>query len=344
MNIEKIEKILAENNQPKFRLDQIKKAIYQDGISSFLEISNLPKELREILDKERGVLSFDAEKVLVSKNKDSIKAMLKLKDSKKIETVLMSAREGNWSVCISCQVGCQMNCAFCATGKGGFKRNLTAEEIVDQVLFWKQYLKKEKDENGISNIVYMGMGEPFLNWEEILASLKVLTDPKLMNFGSRSISISSVGILGSLEKLTRDFPQVNLAISLHFSSDQKREKFMPANKGLNLKKLKNELEKYFEKSNRKVFLEYILFDGINDTDDDMQKLLQYIKSFKKQHLLHVNLIRYNSINDSKDKFEPSSMKRTIQIRDYFLKNRINCTIRKSLGEDISGACGQLAGE
>jgi adenine C2-methylase RlmN of 23S rRNA A2503 and tRNA A37 len=177
-----------------------------------------------------------------------------------------------------------------------------------------------------------------------------------MNFGSRSISISSVGISGSLEKLTQDFPQVNLAISLHFSDDVKREKFMPANKSLGLEDLKKELEKYFEKSNRKVFLEYILFAGINDSEDDMFALYEYIKSFKKSHLLHVNLIRYNTIDNNQrtannkntknntNQFSSSSMNRAVEIRNYFLKNRINCTIRKSLGADIAGACGQLAGK
>jgi 23S rRNA (adenine(2503)-C(2))-methyltransferase len=361
MNIKKVEQILLKNNQPKFRLEQIKKAVYQDGVSSFLEISNLPKDLREILNKEMKILSFEVEKILVSENKDSIKALLKLEDGEKIETVLMSAREGDWSVCISCQVGCPMNCAFCATGKGGFKRNLTAEEISDQVLFWKKYLTLNpspyKGEGSpVTNVVYMGMGEPFLNWEEVLQSLKILTDPRGMNFGSRSISISSVGISGSLEKLTQDFPQVNLAISLHFSDDVKREKFMPANKSLGLEDLKKELEKYFEKSNRKVFLEYILFAGINDSEDDMFALYEYIKSFKKSHLLHVNLIRYNTIDNNQrtannkntknntNQFSSSSMNRAVEIRNYFLKNRINCTIRKSLGADIAGACGQLAGK
>ncbi|HRY82819.1 MAG TPA: 23S rRNA (adenine(2503)-C(2))-methyltransferase RlmN [Candidatus Moranbacteria bacterium] len=368
MNIELLEQILKENNQPKFRLGQIIKAVYQDGVSSFLEISNLPKDLREILNKEIKILSFEAEKVLVSENKDSIKALLKLEDGNKIETVLISPKPGVWSACISCQVGCPMNCEFCATGSGGFKRNLTAEEISDQVLFWKtqtppvlanaKTTSPLKGEVGrglkISNIVYMGMGEPFLNWEEVRESLKILTDPKGMNFGSRSISVSTVGIPGGMEKLTRDFPQINLAISLHFADDKKREKFMPANKNLNLEKLKNELEKYFEKSNRKVFLEYILFSKINDSEKDMRDLIKYIKSFRKQHLLHVNLIKYNPVGNNQEtrsnnqkitktnKFISSSSEQAIKFRNYLLQNKINCTIRKSLGTDIQGACGQLA--
>ncbi|MFA6159851.1 MAG: 23S rRNA (adenine(2503)-C(2))-methyltransferase RlmN [Parcubacteria group bacterium] len=358
MNIEKIEQILKDQKQPKFRLGQIKKAVYQDGISSFGEISTIPKELRSVLEKEK-ILSFEVEKVLISKDVNSAKALVKLSDGNKIETVLISPKENIWSVCISSQVGCPMNCAFCATGQTGFKRNLTAEEIVDQVLFWKQYLKTDsarslscreyatsspKGRGGIlNNVVYMGMGEPFLNWKEVLQSLKILSDPKGMAFGSRSISISTVGIPSGIEKLTEDFPQVNLAVSLHFSQDEKRAEFMPANKNLSLEKLKIELEKYFQKSNRKVFLEYILFSRLNDSEKDAKNLLGYIKSFEKPQLLHVNLIRYNS-TDSKDKFISSSAEQAVKFRNYLLENKINCTIRRSLGADIEGACGQLAGK
>ncbi len=361
MNIQKIEQILKDQKQPKFRLGQIKKAVYQDGISNFSEISTIPKELRSVLEKER-VLSFEVEKVLVSKDGNSAKALVKLNDGNKIETVLISPKTDIWSVCISCQVGCPMNCAFCATGQTGFKRNLTAEEIVDQVLFWKGWLLGTKSPIGdlvprrVSNVVYMGMGEPFLNWEEVLESLKILSDPKGMSFGSRSISISTVGIPGGIEKLTEDFPQVNLAVSLHFPQDENRDAFMPANKNLSLEKLKIELEKYFQKSNRKVFLEYILFSRLNDSEKDAKNLLGYIKSFEKPQLLHVNLIRYNSSSNNQetrdkkqkitkaDKFVSSSSEQAIKFRNYLLENKINCTIRRSLGADIEGACGQLAGK
>lgn len=366
MHFEKLKTILAEKGEPKFRLSQIQKAVYQDGVSSFAEISTLSKDLREYLEKELNILSFEVKKVLVSKDKQSIKALLELADGNLIETVLLLSGYDKWSVCISSQVGCPLSCAFCATGKSGFKRNLTAEEITDQVLFWKQYLKKDlqsfknlelKIKNyDIGNVVYMGMGEPFLNWEEVLESLKILSDPKGMSFGSRSISISTVGIPGGIEKLTQDFPQVNLAVSLHFSQDEKRAEFMPANKNLSLEKLKIELEKYFEVSNRKVFLEYIMFSRLNDSEKDAKNLLGYIKSFKKPQLLHVNLIRYNSTDNEqesmnknqnakiKNSFISSSSEQAIKFRNYLLENKINCTIRRSLGTDIEGACGQLAGK
>lgn len=340
MNIESLEKILKDSNQPKFRLDQIKKAIYQDGISSFCDISTLPKELRENLDKNIKIISFKSFKVLVSSDKKSIKALLELQDKKLTETVLISAISGTWTACISSQVGCPLGCLFCATGKRGFQRNLTAQEITDQVLFWKQYLEKEKIEGKLTNIVYMGMGEPFLNWEEVKKSLEIFTDEKLFNFGSRSISVSTAGVPEGILELCDKFPQINLAISLHFSDDEKRSRYMPINRKYNLEEIKKALEKYFLKSSRKVFLEYIMLGGINDSIKDAEKLVAYIKSIKKNYLLHVNLIKYNSTSND---FKTSSNNKVHQFESYLLKNKVNCTIRKSLGEEIQGACGQLAG-
>lgn len=340
MEVKNLEKFLAKTNQPKFRIDQIKKAIYQDGVSAFGEISTLPKDLRGALQKEMEILSFSSVKILKSMDSRAIKALLKLKDGNLIETVLISPKPEIWSACVSSQVGCPLGCSFCATGKGGFKRNLTAEEITDQVLFWRQYLRKSKFIGIFSNIVYMGMGEPFLNWEEVSQSLKNLTDPELFGFGSRSISVSTAGIPEGIEKLAKFFPQINLAVSLHFGDDKKRLKFMPVNKKYNLNQLKEAIRKYFGKTRRKVFIEYIMMNGINDSQEDAQALLEFLKSTGNQNLLHVNLIRYNSTSPD---LRPSSRETTEKFKEYLTRNRINATIRKSLGEDIQGACGQLAG-
>lgn len=337
MNLEKLEKILEGNNQPKFRLEQIKKAVFEDGVSSFLEISTISKELREILNKEIKVLSFEVEKVLISADKRSMKALLKLSDNNCMETVLLSPRPNTWTVCISSQVGCPLGCAFCATGKGGLKRNLTAEEITDQILFWKQYLKTQN----LSNIVYMGMGEPMLNWENVKKSVEDLINPKLFNFGSRSISISTVGVKGGIKKFLTKFPQVNLAISLHFADNEMRSKFMPANKAYNLEDIKKDIQEYFKKSKRKVFMEYIMFEGLNDRLDDAKKLVEYLNSIGNVYLLHVNLISYNK---TLGEFKSSSKNEIERFKDFLLQNKINATIRKSLGTEIAGACGQLAGE
>lgn len=344
MDIRKLEELLRKYNQPKFRLGQIIKAVYQNGVSSFSEILTLPKELRREMFQTR-ILSFEVEKILKAKDGKSAKALLKLKDGKFIETVLISPKPGLWSVCVSTQVGCPMNCRFCATGKLGLERNLTEEEITDQVLFWKQWLKAEsqklKTKNNISNVVYMGMGEPFLNWESVKESLRMLIDKKLFGFGARSISVSTSGIPEGIENFAQEFPQMNLALSLHFADEEKRSQFMPINRKHDLEKLKKALQNYFGKTKRKVFVEYILLGGINDSREDAKKLSDYLKSVGNLHLLHVNLIGYNVTGEE---LKPSSKKRAQEFKNYLSRNGINVTIRKSLGEEIQGACGQLAGK
>lgn len=339
MDLQKLEAVLQVQSQPKFRIEQIKKAVYQEGVSSWDGITTASKGLREILDKEMALLSFEAQQILVSKDGQSVKVLLKLRDGNLMETVLIAPKPGVWSACISCQVGCAIGCKFCATGKLGLTRNLTAEEITDQVLFWVQYLKKTDQK--IATIVYMGMGEPFLNWEQVSRSLRDLIDPALFGFGARSISISTSGIPEGIGKLASEFPQVNLALSLHFGDDAKRSAAMPINRKNNLEKLRTALQDYFAKTKRKVFLEYVMLSGVNDSSEDADKLIRFVKSVGKLQLLHVNLIRYNSTGSE---FKSSSKERTAMFRDYLEKNRIGATIRKSLGEEIQGACGQLAGK
>ena len=349
MDIKKLEQLLKDNNQPKFRLEQIKKAIYQDGISTWAEITTISKELRELLNKEIKILSFKSEKVSASRDGNSAEVLLELEDGSFVESVLISPKPNSWSVCVSCQVGCPIGCKFCATGKMGFKRNLTTEEITDQVLFWKQYLKKFKISNlkfkinDVSNIVYMGMGEPFLNWDQVSESIKILTDKKLFGFGSRSLSVSTAGIVEGIERMAREFPQVNLAVSLHFTDDNKRSQFMPINRKCNLESLKKALQEYFQITKRKVFLEYIMLENVNDSREDAKKLADYIKSIGNSHLLHVNLIRFNPTPEtSRESIVPSSKNNIYLFKKELEKYHISATIRKSLGEEVRGACGQLA--
>lgn len=340
MDVGQLEKILKEANQPAYRLNQIKKAIFTDGASSFSEISNIPLDLRNILEKKIEILPFKVKKIFVSKDERAIKALLILKDKNLIETVLISPKPDIRSVCVSSQVGCPLNCQFCATGKVGFKRNLSADEIFSQVLFWRQYLKQKNSGAGVTDIVYMGMGEPFLNWENVKQSLATLISPKLFGFGSRSISVSTVGVPEGIEKFSREFSQMNLAISLHFADDEKRSQFVPANKKYNLKKIKEVLKSYFQKNRRKVFIEYIMLAGINDGKEDAEKLADFIHSIENEKLLHINLIRFNSIGGE---LKPSSREKVKKFAGILKKLHISCTIRKSLGDDIHGACGQLAG-
>lgn len=350
-----LEQFIARNNFPKFRLQQIQKAVFHDAVEAFSCITTISKDIREKLEQEIRLLSFSTEKISVADNRESVKALLRLEDGNLVETVLISPKPGVWSVCVSCQVGCQMGCRFCATGKMGFIRNLTVEEITDQVLFWKQYLKHDfkctalpaakpifsGKLDDISNIVYMGMGEPFNNWETVSRSIRIFTDEKLFNFGSRSLSVSTSGIVSGIEKLAKEFPQVNLAISLHFASDEKRSRFMPVNQKYDLEALRLAVRNYFSVAKRKIFLEYIMLDGVNDTALDAKLLARYIESIGHKHLLHVNLIRYNTTSLD---LKPSSKKRTHFFKEELKKYHINATIRKSLGDEIRGACGQLAGK
>ncbi len=342
MDAEKLEKFLQKNGQPSFRLKQINQAIFQKGLATFSEVSTLSKDLRQKLENEIPMLSFEVEKILQSSDGDSIKALLKMSDGALVETVLISPKTDLWSACISCQVGCPMSCEFCATGSLGFRRNLTFEEITDQVLFWRQYVRENfsaKNPQLKFNIVYMGMGEPFANWENVQKSLKILLDENLFDFASRSISVSTVGISDGILDLAQKFPQVNLAWSLHFADDEKRSKYMPANRSENLEKMRETWRKYFSLTRRKVFVEYVMLKGVNDSIEDAQKLAAYLKSIGNSQLLHVNLINYN---ETFKNFSPSSKKQVQIFKQFLEKNGIKATVRKSLGSDIQGACGQLA--
>ncbi|MBT4277691.1 23S rRNA (adenine(2503)-C(2))-methyltransferase RlmN [Candidatus Falkowbacteria bacterium] len=341
MNNKKLKDFLAKNNQPGFRYKQIVKAVYQDAVASFSDISTLPRGLRDLLGKKIDILPFKVIEAVVSKEKKAIKALFELSDKNIIESVLISPKPGTWSACISSQVGCALSCKFCATGQMGIKRDLTSDEIVSQAIFWRQYSREYNIEGSYASIVYMGMGEPFKNWENVRESIKILTDKDLGNFPNRGLSISTSGVVPGVKKFANEFKQVNLAISLHFANNEKRSKYMPINKAYDLEALKNALQYYFSKNKRKVFIEYIMLNNINDSEGDAQELIDYLLSIENKKLLHVNLIRYNTVDNN---FTPSSRERVKDFQTFLLDQGISCTIRKSIGDDIHGACGQLAGK
>lgn len=335
MNFDYIKQYIKDAGQPDYRIAQVREAIYGKGISSWNEATVLPLELRKKLEEERPILSFTVSKMVFSKEDKTAKALLTLRDGLQIETVLLKPQD-SWSVCVSSQVGCPLRCAFCNTGRMGFKRDLTTEEIVDQVLMWFQYTKKEKLADRISNVVFMGMGEPLLNYLNVVKAVQELSDPDFLNIGARHISISTAGIADKLHKLAVDLPQVNLAISLHSTDDDERSELMPVNRKYDLEELARALTEYLAMTGRQVFLEYAVIENMNSRPEHIRKLGKWIRNIKDNYLLHVNLIACNL-----GRGEKTDERIVKEFAQAIKAMGIGVTVRKSMGNDISAACGQL---
>lgn len=325
MDIEKINKLLA--NYPRFRQTQVDKAIFQDLVSSWSEITVLPKELKAILEKEAS-LEIPCAQILAGKT--TTKARLTLQDGLAIETVLMRYKKRN-TICVSSQVGCQMDCLFCATAKMGFKRNLKPGEIINQVLFFARLLKKNQEK--INNLVFMGMGEPFFNLENVFTSLEILNNPQMFNLGSRHISVSTCGVIAGIKKLAQNPLQVNLAISLHAPNDNLRQKLMPKAGKFLIKDILVAVDDYIAKTNRKVMFEYLMLAGINDNP---QQALELSRLLKKP-LYMINLIPYNPTG----KFKASEADTINKFCQILLAGGVRATQRYTFGQEINSACGQL---
>jgi len=348
MDFKKIEKILEQ--EPGFRIKQAKKAIFQDLVGDWDGITTLPQDLRQKLSKKFPIEELKAEKILTSEDNQTIKVLFELKDGFKIESVLMrhgsknSPQVNRNTVCVSSQVGCAMNCQFCATSQLGFKRNLDAGEIVEQVLYFARLAKRTLSSSSrfaaarVTNVVFMGMGEPLLNYENVLEAIRILNDKDGFNLGSRHISISTCGIVEGIKKLAKESLQVNLAISLHAPNDELRSKLMPINKAYAIEKVLKAVDDYIEKTRRRVMFEYLMIDGVNDS---LAKALELAKLLKKP-LYFVNLISFNPIGHSE--FKPSSGWKIKQFKETLEKAGINVTQRHRFGKEIKAACGQLIGK
>lgn len=336
MDLSSLERVLAERGEKPFRYKQITKSFFSGAYTGFDELTDISTELRTVLTERVPWLTVSA--VTDSKSKDGTRKILfELGDGSNIESVLMKYADGRNTVCVSSQVGCAMGCAFCATGKQGLTRNLSAYEIIDQVEWFRQTLKRELSED-IDNVVYMGMGEPLMNYDAVAESIRVLQDPKLGNMGWRRLSVSTSGVVPGIHKLAIDFPQVNLAVSLHASTDAVRSKLMPINKGFPISDLMRACEKYVEITNRKVFFEYILLRGVNDKKEHARELA---KLMNKHPLFHVNIIPYNTTNSD---FSAPRREHAYTFGGWLKEHGVHLvTIRRSFGDDIAAACGQLAG-
>lgn len=331
MNITKLSEILQ--SEPKFRFKQAYQALYQDLIDDWSKASVLPLSLRERLNEECPI-TIKAEVVVDGDYTE--KALIYFEDGVAVETVLMKNRDGRQTVCVSSQAGCPLACSFCATGAAGFIRNLSAVEIIEQYFFWARRLRQAGQEEKIDNLVFMGMGEPFLNYDEFIKAAKILNDEEKFNFGSRRMSVSTAGIIEGIKKFSSEKMQMNLAISLHAPVDSLREQLMPIGKKYPIGPIIKAVDEYIRKTGRRVMFEYMLIRGVNDGEDDADALIELMK----KPLYLVNLMSYNDTG----KYKPSSPSRISAFRRKLEEAGINVTQRYSQGRSIAGACGQLAGK
>ena len=324
---EDLESYLININDKKFRSTQIYDWLYVKRVKSFDEMTNLSKTLISKLKKDFKCNHLEI--VKEEKDKDVSKYLFKLYDENYVETVLMEHNYG-LSLCVSSEVGCNMGCIFCESGRLKKVRNLYAYEIVLQILMIEERIKRR-----ISHIVVMGIGEPFDNYDNIMRFVKIINDPKGLAIGSRHITISTCGVVPKIYEFSKEPFQVNLAISLHAPTNELRTKIMPINKAYNIETLIKAVKDYITITNRRVTFEYILLDNVNDKDIDAKNLAKLLKDIN----CYVNLIPYNeSSNFTLKRSKTSQINR---FYDILKKEGINVTIRKEFGSNISAACGQL---
>ena len=326
--LEEIENDLLEIGEKKYRAKQIFAWLFR-GVDSFDEMTDLSKELIAELKEIYYIKNLEVANFVESKD-GTVKYLMRLNDGNCIESVKMKYKYGNCA-CVSNQVGCKMGCNFCASAKIGFVRSLTPGEIISQIL----EIEKQSGEK-ISNVVFMGIGEPLDNYDNVLKAINLINNPKGLNIGARHISISTCGLVPKIKKLADENElQCNLCISLHSSRDEVRTSMMPINKTYSIKEVIEACKYYIEKTNRRITFEYALVDGVNDSYEDAMHLAKLLKGM----LCHVNLIPINKIKDGI--YEKSSTDKILAFRDALNSKGIVATVRRELGSDISAACGQL---
>ena len=329
--ITKLEKLLMDRGQKKYRATQLFTWIYEKKAKTFDEMSDISKVFREELNRDFCLTLPTIYKKQVSKD-GTIKLLLELEDGAKVETALMPYRYGN-AVCVTSQVGCNMGCAFCASGLLKTKRNLEAHEMVGQVLVMNELLK-EKNEH-VSHIVVMGTGEPFDNDENVMDFIRIVNHPKALAIGARHISVSTCGLIPGIMKYAHEGLHTNLAISLHAPNDEIRNKLMPISKAYPMDKLMEAVRYYEKTAGRRVTFEYILLDGVNDSLECAKELVELVKGT----MSYINLIPYNPVDEHS--FKRSSDKNVHKFFSYLMQHGVNTTVRKEFGNDIDAACGQL---
>ncbi len=327
-NLDDLKEELFSLDEKKFRAEQIFKWLYVDKVKSFDEMTNLSLDLREKLKNNFTICNYNIIKKLESSD-GTKKYLFDVLDGNAIETVLMQYHHGK-TVCVSSQIGCKMGCKFCASTGIPFVRNLTAGEIVEQILAVEQDINDK-----ISNIVFMGIGEPLDNYDNVIKAIKILNNPKGLNIGTRHISVSTSGLVPRIYDLANEKIQCTLSISLHATNDEKRSSMMPVNNRYNIEELMKACKDYIKITNKRISFEYALAKDNNDNLEDAKQLVKLLKGM----LCHVNLIPINKIENGK--FTKSTNENILKFRDYLNENGIVATVRRELGSDIDAACGQL---
>ncbi len=327
-NLDDLKEELKNLGEKPYRAEQIFKWLYDEKVRSFDEMTNLSKDLREKLEQEYTMCNFNILKKQQSKD-GTIKYLFDVLDGNAIESVVMKYHHGN-TLCVSSQIGCKMGCKFCASTGIAFIRNLTSGEIVEQIIAAEQDTGEK-----ISNVVFMGIGEPLDNYDNVVKAIRIINNPKGLNIGARHISVSTSGLVPMIYKLAEENIQCTLSISLHATTNEKRSAMMPVNDAYPIEELLQACKDYIAKTNRRVSFEYALAKDNNDNLEDAKALVKLLKGM----LCHVNLIPINKIENGK--YDKSSNENIMKFRDYLNEHGIVATIRRELGSDIDAACGQL---
>ncbi len=347
-----LSKLFAELGEPRFRIKQLWRALYHEGLQSFDEMTTLSKVLRAKLAERFSVSPLTPAVSLRSEDGSTDKVLFRLHDGEMIETVLMryepdGHRRRRKTVCVSTQAGCALGCTFCATGQQGFVRQLSVGEIVGQVLHMQRVARAEDaaeiatgerdkgETQGVTNLVFMGMGEPLANYDNTLAAIRVLNDPNGVGIGARHITVSTVGLVPQILKLANEDLQINLAVSLHAPDDETRSETMPINKRYPIATLVDACRKYVEKTNRRIFFEYVLLEGQNDTIEHAIRLGRLLEGL----LCHVNLIPVNPTTGGP--YQRPDSRRSSAFKEELAKMGVPSTVRMEKGIDINAGCGQL---
>lgn len=330
-----LEAVSAELGEPRFRAKQVHEWLWQKGVHSFEAMTNLSKALREKLTEQFVIQHITLDKQQRSLD-GTIKSRWRLHDGHFMESVLIPVPEDNrFTVCVSCQVGCSLTCSFCATGRMKRVRNLDAAEIFDQVVLVNQQ-SLEVFGHPLTNIVYMGMGEPLLAYKNVLESVERITSPEGLGMSPKRITVSTAGIAKMIQKLADDGVKFNLALSLHAADDAKRNEIMPINEQNDLASLMDALEYFYQTTGNRISYEYIAFQNFNDNIEDAKNLLKLCKRFP----VRVNIIEYNPIDGAP--FLKSTAHKIDEFAQYLTERGVMVTVRRSRGKDIDAACGQLA--